>query len=358
MSNNLSEKSNQISTVSHNEEVDIITLFSMIGNAFSKLFKFIGNILKYLFSSIVFVLKAILDNYKIILIVLIISGALGYALEKVKPEIYNSQMLVKPYFDSKYQLVNNINYFNALIDNKDYNTLTSVFDISVEEAEMIKKFEINLGPESENDKIIQYDNFIKSIDSVMAQDISFDDFIDNRDIYSSDFFEISVESYKKDIFKSLEAGLNSSFENTYSAKKMRKRDSLIFIQKENIIQSIASVDSLQNVYIKVLEEESKSNTNQLSFGEGFTLEPANSKTKEYELLNKELQLRDQLRVLQEKKVEEDVFFDTVSGFQEVGSVSKTIFDKYSLIFPIASFLTLCLLFFGVRIARFVKSYEV
>ena len=56
------------------------------------------------------------------------------------------------------------------------------------------------GPETENERIVQYDRFVKSIDSVRAQHISFDDFVENRDIYSGDLFEIIVESKKKDIF--------------------------------------------------------------------------------------------------------------------------------------------------------------
>ena len=42
----------------------------------------------------------------------------GYVLETTRPTLYQSEMLVKPYFESKYQLVNNISFFNALIANE------------------------------------------------------------------------------------------------------------------------------------------------------------------------------------------------------------------------------------------------
>ena len=339
------------------EVVDLGQLFNAIGDVFNRFIRFIGSIFKAIVSSFVFVLRALIDNIKLIIVVMIASAVIGFGLEKVKPEIFKSSMFVKPYFDSKYELVNNINYFNALISNQDYETLTTVFDISEADAKGIKGFDIDIGPESENDKVLEYDTYLKSLDSIRAQDISYDDFIENRDIFSSDFYEISVEAEKKDIFKSLELGLNASFENTYSEKKKKKRDSLIIIQKLSIQASIGSVDSLQKVYIDVLKDASRSTNNTISLAEGFSIEPENSKTKEFELLNKELQLRKELRILEEQKIEEDDFFDIVSGFQEIGSISSSFFDKYTVILPILSFLILCLIFISINTIRFVKNYE-
>ncbi|MGS2725697.1 hypothetical protein ACU8DI_03740 [Psychroserpens sp. BH13MA-6] len=339
------------------EEVDLIVLMNYIGGFFSKFYNFLKSIVISIISILVFILKAIIDNIKIIAIVIIVSGILGYTLEKLRTPTYKSSMFVKPYFDSKYQLVNNINYFNALIQNNDPKSLAEIFTIPQEDAEKINKFEILIGPESENEKIKQYDTYLKSLDSIRAQDISYEDFIENRNIYSSDFFEIAVEAQKKDIFKSLEAGLNDSFKNTYSEKKMQKRDSLIYIQQKSLQSSLRSIDSLQEVYIRVLEEESKAKSNTISLSEGFSVQPDKSKTKEFELLNKQLEIKSEMRVLEERKIEEDVFYDTVSGFQEVGSVSDTFLKKYSLVFPIISFLILCVIFVVRRMVTFVKNYE-
>ena len=349
--------SKELPNNSTSEEVDLGVLFRAIGRLFDKLYSFIKSIFKSILSLLVFLLSAFLQNFKIIAIVMILAGVLGFTLERFSPKLYRSEMFVKPYFDSKYQLVKNIDYFNALISNKDHKALSTIFSIPEEDTKAIVEFEINIGPESENDKIKQYDEFLNSIDSIRAQDISFDDFIENRNIYSSDFYEISVKAEKKDIFRKLEQGLNSSFENTYSEKKMKKRDSLIYIQKESIKASLRSVDSLQKVYIGVLEEEAKSQKNSLSLGEGFTIEPSESKTREFELLNKELKLRDELRLLEEKKVEEDVFFDIVSGFQEVGSISRDLVNRYSIVFPILAFIVMFLIFATKRIINFVKNYE-
>jgi hypothetical protein len=339
------------------EEVDLIALFKLFGNAIIRFFNFITSIFKAVFSVLIYSIKAVIDNIKIIAIVTVLFAILGYGLEKVSTKVYSSQMLVKPYFDSKYQLISNIDYFNSLLANSDYEKLTGIFEISEEDSKQIMGFEIEAGPESENEKLQEYSQFLKTIDSTMAQEMSFEAFIENRDIYASATYSITVSSTKKDIFKSLETGLNSSFENTYSEKKMKKRDSLIYIEKQNILSTLASVDSLQKVYLDVLKEESKSNSNKISLGEGFTLEPDKSRTREFELLNKEIELKRELGDLDKLKVEEDVFFDTISGFQEIGNISQNFLKKYSFVLPILGILALCLIFLTNKVIKFVKSYE-
>ena len=60
-------------------------------------------------------------------------------------------MVVRPYFDSKYQLVNNINYFNALISEGNLSELSSkIFEIdSVGGQKKLQGFNMEIGPETD-----------------------------------------------------------------------------------------------------------------------------------------------------------------------------------------------------------------
>ena len=108
------------------EEVDLGQLFKMIGNMFDRLFQFIGGIFKSVFSVIIYTIKAVISNFKIIVLAMVLAGVIGYALEKTKQPVFTSSMLVKPYFDSKFQLVTNIKYYNALIEDKGFKLQNSI----------------------------------------------------------------------------------------------------------------------------------------------------------------------------------------------------------------------------------------
>jgi len=354
MSDNLKERDSSRS----DEEMDLVVLFNLIGKGFTKLFSFFTGIFKAIFLVLVYAFKAIIDNFKIILLTVLVAGILGFVLDKYKPKVYSSQMLVKPYFDSKYQLFNTIDYYNALIGNEDYGTLSKIFEIDEAEVKEITMFEVKMGPETENERILEYNEFLKSVDTSSSAEISYDSFINNRSIYSSDLFEIEVSSFKKDIFSKLEKGIGESFTNKHSEKMMKKHDSLISIQKENIRQQLDEVARLQDVYIKVLEEESKSSSTEISFGgEGLSLNKDKTQTREFDLLNKEIYLRNELKALDELKVEEDVIVDIVVSFQEVGNRKLEWYEKYNIIFPATAFILLCILYLLSKAVTFVKHYE-
>lgn len=361
MSDKLPAESNNSKPIrsSNNEEIDLIVIFNLIGNGFDRIGRFFSTIIKALYDIIIHVLKAIFKNFKIIAFTMISLAILGFFLEKSQKDIYRSQMLVKPYFDSKFQLVQNINYYNALIGEKDYKQLENIFDIDIDEAKDILSFEITPGPETENDRIREYDMYVKSIDSVRAEelDINFDDFIKNRSIYNGDFFQIEVRSYKKDIFRRLEEGLNSTFTNTYSIKKMQKRDSLLSIEKKQIQNSIKQVDSLKKVYMRVIEEESKSDKGMVSFKDGMSVVSERTVTKEYELLEKEIQLQKLLSDIESQKVEEDVYFDTLASFQDVGALYRTIWMNYVIILPALGFIGLGFIYLIIRLYQYVIRYD-
>ena len=350
--------SKDLQQMPQNEEVDLGQLFNLIGNMFSRFFGFIGAIFKTIFSVIIYSLKAIIINFKIIVISMLIAGVAGFVLEKMSDDVYRSQMLVKPYFDSKFQLVTNICHYNALIDEGGFKDLAIIFEIDSITAKKIVEFEIVPGPETENDVILEYDGFLKQIDSVRAQGISFDDFANNRSIYTGNLFEINAFSTKKDIFKSLEKGLNKTFVNEYSAKKRSKRDSLIALDKARILSSLAHVDSLKRVYVKVLKDEStKEKQGTITLKDGMSLVQERTDTKEFELLEKELELKKELNKIESEKVEENDFFDAVSTFQEVGTKYISLWKRYSIVFPILTFILLVLGYLTFKAIFFIKNYE-
>jgi len=347
-------------TKNKNQEVDLIVFFNLIGNVFNRIYNFIASILKFIFSFIIYIVKVFIDQWKVIFGVVIIATLLGYALEKTRPMTYQSDMLVEPYFGSKYQLITNIKYFNALIKEKDYDALRDVFLVDDSTDTDIKKitgFSISPGPETENDKILQYQGFMKRLDSTRKEEMNFDDYIQNRSIHSGDLFLITAFSTKKNIFKKLEKGILSAFTNEYSAEEFKKKEQLRELQKQNLLTQLQEMDSLKNFYIRLRTDESQKGSQTFSLGELSLSTDSKSTTREFELLEKENEIRNQLRSLEEQKIEENKVFDVISSFQGIGEVKSSLLDKYTLIFPAVALLMLCLTYICKRIITYTKNYE-
>jgi hypothetical protein len=357
----------------NSDEINLIQLFGFFEQKIKAVFGGIFSIFKGLFSIIVYSLKALQRNIKILLPLLAISLVLGSYFDKQEPE-YSSEMLVKPYFDAKYQLYANIEYYNSLLEDDDYPTLSSIFGINIEQAKNIKEFAMYSGPETENQLRKEYYKFIEDITLTQIKssdkgdeeesnfkilDVSFKEFVEGRSIYSSDKFMIKAVSTKKDIFKYLEEGLNNSFDNEYSTKSMKKRDSVIILRKATIEKAIGEIEALEKVYIEAFKENVKATASQIRVGnEGFALADSKVDTKEFELLEKKNQLYDELNKLQEGKVTEDTFFDVISGFPEIGKLEKVpIYFQKKFLYPFISFALFVFVLLFTKVYKFVEAYE-
>lgn len=338
------------------EEVDLIVFFNYIGNVFKQFFQFIESLVNKIFAVIISLFKVFFQSWKIILSVLVLSIILGFIADKYKKNVYQTSMLVEPYFDTKYQLVTNIEYFNALIASQNYETLQDIFETEKEVVKQIVKFEIKPGPETENDRKLQYEGFLTQIDSTRAIDYSYEEFVENRSIYSGKLFNITAFAKKNNIFGDLEDGIVASFTNDFSRKSRQRRDTLIKIQKRNLLEQLKQVDSLQNIYIDVLKEESQKSKSNIKLGE-ISFSNDKQTTREYELFLQEQRIRDELKSLEQQTVQENVYFDVISSFQKVGNKINPWYEKYQIIFPVLAFIFLCAFFFVSQFVKFTLNYE-
>lgn len=338
------------------EEVDLIVFFNYIGDLFNKLIAFVNSIFKVLFSIFIGLFRTFFKSWKIVVSVILLALVLGYVAEKANPKVYSAKMLVEPYFDSKYQLVTNIEYYNALIASNNLTEIKSIFNIDQKTAESVIGFDISPGPETENDRKLQYVEFVKKVDSTSGVTFTYDDFIENRSIFSGRLFDISAYSRQDDIFPKLEGGITSAFTNEFSNNARKRRDTLLLIQKQNLKEQLKQIDSLQAIYIEVLQTESKKTNSKADFG-GLSFSKEKQTTKEYDLFLKEQEIRDQLKAIDSQKVQEDEMYDVISSFQQVGNLVHPWSKRYLLIFPVLAFLLLCGFFFAKQFIQFTLNYE-
>ena len=338
------------------EEVDLGQLFNAIGRLFEKLFSFIGRIFKGIFSAIIYTIKPLVENFKLVAAAVVVAAVLGFIVQKTKDPVYLSEMVVEPHFGSKYQLAKNIDYFNSLIASENVQELSNIFEIDSSSAKKLVSFDLEPGPETQNDLFTEYDEYVMSIDTSLVDELSYTEYVKNRDLLSRRLFAIKAKSYKKDIFLDLQEGFRKTFENKFSKHQKKVRDTTALIERNTLRNQLVRLDSIQKTYLEVIKNESEKS--ELSFiGSSIPLQEEKSTTKEYELFLKEQEIGRALTLLDQEVAEENTYYDVLSDFDRIGAKDKSIEQRYMVLFPVLTLISFIIWFLMIKAISFIKNYE-
>jgi len=341
----------------NSEEIDLLQLFGFFENKVKSFFRLIFSGFITVFDVLMSFLQVLQQNFIKVAITVIVAFGIGYAYDGYKPKVYTSKMIVKPLFDSKYQLVTNIRYYNELVGNRELVKLSGIFDLTEEEAKSLIGFDIKDGPESEKAKTRLFNSFMKSLDSTAAATVTYEGFVENINIYDASLYEIEVKSSINNVFGKLSEGFKKTFKSEiYSEENKRKKDTLFKLKKASIEKSLKDIDSLKNVYIAELSKN-KSQTVELFGNTAIKLSDETEKTNEFEILQLQIAEQQKLTILEEEAIKENQLFEVVSDFQLIGSVNGGTFNRMKFMFPIAAFILVLLGLFGMKFNRFVANYN-
>jgi hypothetical protein len=314
-------------TSSKEEEIELGSLFIIIGKGFSNLLKFIGNLFKELFHFLIIILLFIKSNFKKIAIAAIIGVVLGSFLEFKKGTTYGATLQVQPNFNSARQLYNNINYYNDLVKQKDTLQLATTFKISKEEASSLKKFEIS-PIKNANDFLTSYDDLILSVDTLTAKSYSFEAFKRTFTDYDYKVHTVSVIASKNNLFSKLDDVIISSIiDNKYFNKVKTLTNENLNRTDSLLRQNLSQIDSLRKVYMAVMIEESK----KLNTGTTIDLGGTKQTTKELELFETNRRINKDLKEISEDKSEKSSVINVISNFQPIGYEIKGIDKNYGVL---------------------------
>ena len=335
------------------EEVDLGSLFVIIGKGFSNFFNFIAKIFKGVFHSIISVLIFFRKNGIKIVISIIIGALVGAFFEFKKQDIYGSDLLVQPNFNSTKQLYTSINYYGNLVSQKKIEKLKSTFNIDEETAKSLKSFSIK-PIFNDKDIINTYNSFAVSVDTTAINSYSFLDFKNSFTDFDYEVHEIKVVSTKNDIFKNLEEVIISSIEtNKYFSRiksltneNLNRTDLLL---RKNLLQA----DTLSKVYMQVMIDESKRQTN----GTNIDLGGTKKTTKELEIFNTKQKINLALKdVLIEKSKEYEVV-NIISNFQPIGYKIGGIVKNATFQFAFISAILMILWILILQLNKYLKNYK-
>jgi hypothetical protein len=335
------------------EEVDLGSLFVIIGKGFSNLFNFIGNIFKGVFDFIISILLFLKENFIKICIAGLVGLVLGIILEVKKPVIYGSDLLLEPNFKSARQLYNNVNYYNDLVKQKDVATLQKVFNLDKEAAASFKSFEIE--PLTIDSDIIDgYNDLILSVDTLTIRSYDYIDFKASFSEYDYKVHKVSVISEKNNVFENLDDVIISTLvDNEYfkrlkelTNENLNRTDSLY---RENLIQ----IDALRKVYMEVLIEESKKQAS----GTNIDLGGEKRTTKELELFEKNRKLNFDLKNIAEEKSKKYEVINVISNFQPVGYEIKGVTKNYAFLLGIVGAGLMIFFLLILKLNKFLENYK-
>ena len=335
------------------EEVDLGSLFVIIGKGFSNLFNFIGNIFVGIFHFIISILLFLKLHVIKIVIAAIIGLIAGIFLEVKTSKRYGSELLLEPNFESARQLYNNVNFYNDLVKQKDTVGLQKVFNIDKESAASLVKFEIE-PLRLDVDLIDSYNDLILTLDTLSIRNYKYEDFKMAFTDYDFKVHKVTVVAEKNNVFDKLDDIIISSVvDNKYfnrlkviTNESLNRTDSLY---RQNLTQ----IDSLRKVYMEVMMEEAKKQTT----GTNIDLGGEKRKTKELELFDTNRRINEELRELAIEKSEKYEVINIISNFQQIGYEIKGVTKNYGFLLAMASAGLMILFLLFIKLNKFLENYK-
>ncbi len=312
MSKNLPEPQQQ------SEEIDLGQLFKLIGNAFDRFFKFIGKLLNKFFLAFVWLVFFIKKHVLKLVIAAILGVVIGILLEKSSKPAYKSTMVVKQNYDTGEILYNTIEYYNELISGGDSLSLGRALKISPNEAGTILKIDVKSNL-NENQKLQHFNEYIKSIDSSLSKTLKYENFLKNSNDFEHQYQKITLKARTNINFDEILTQIIDNIITNPFFKRHQLKDSLEVVGREKaIMESLTKAESLQEIYEEVLKrpaDNSTSGTTSINFN---GRENQNI-TKEFELYNKDLELRRELVDLEREKNDIAEIIEIISSKKDIGT---------------------------------------
>jgi len=335
------------------EEVDLGSLFVIIGKGFKNFFNFIGSIFKGIFHRFILILIFLRLHLIKFAVAALIGAIAGFFVENSKEIKFSSNLIVKPNFESTQLLYKNINYYNDLITQKNTQQLSSIFKLDSSKAASLRKFEIT-PITNRNDVINAYDKFILEVDTLTVKSYNFDDFEKNFTDFEYLNHEIEVVATVNYVFSSLDNIIIETVEKNQYFNRIKKLTKENLLTKDSILRvNFTEVDSLRNVYMRAIIEGAKNNSN----GTNIDLGSQSNATKENDLFEIDRKIIYDLSQTFEDIASKSDVINIISNFQSIGSEIKGITNNYIFLLSSMSVLLMLLYVSLIEFNKYLMNYN-
>lgn len=337
-------------------EVDLGELFRLLGDGLRKFFRFIANIGRSILKLVILILLFFREHFVKFAIAAFIGIVLGWIIDNYKKDIYRSSMIVEPNFNSVQQLYNNIEFYNELAEEEEFEALSEALKISEEEAENLQKIIIESFSD-QTQKIKQFSEFIQQLDTVSRKLFTYEDYLENFNDINAKFHKITIESASSVIAKKCQPAIVKSIENNeYFKLQKNVNDQNLAIQDTIIRKQLIEIDSLQKLYKELRLIEAKK-INNASTNINLSENRSNNMS--------EINLLEESRILKESQVRINTLrantantINVISDFPRKGVLVNDLITKWKLILPLFFFLLTFLILLLLTLNNYLKNYKI
>lgn len=281
------------------EEIDLGQLFKLIGDAINAFFNRIYNSLKAIYHLFILCVLFFRVHFFKFCLATVLGIGLGGYLDYNTLRVYKSSMIVQANFNSVRQLYSNIEFYNQLVKEEEIEELAKILDIPQSAAKSIIDIEITALVDRVQ-KIKQFNEFIKDLDSVTRKNIDYQDYLKNFNDINAEFHKIQIEATAPEIAKQCQKVIVTSIKNNEYFKLQKEvNDNNLAVRDTIISKQLKEIDELQSLYkeVRLLEAQ------QQPEGEGTTtINLGDNKTEQMP----ELELFKEIEKLKEEKTEVNI----------------------------------------------------
>lgn len=336
------------------EEVDLGSLFTAIGNLFKGLIDFIVRLLNGIFHFVIQCLLFFKGNLVKFLIAVLIGAGIGAYFQMNKETTYGADMLVQPNFNSSRQLYNIISNYNNLLGQKDTMGVAKALGITKDQAGSLRGFKVT-PIKSEDDKIEMYYDIVDSYDSVATMNYSFQEFKESFTDYDYKFHQIHVEAVDSRVFSELGDDIISTIVNNKYFKTIKTLKQKNLSRQDSILRKdLREVDTLRKVYMKAILDQANKSSNGTNIDVGNT---NRSIAKEIQLFQTNRVINGDLTKVSNDISEESEIINVISNFQTVGYKVGGLRQNSILIYGAIGFLIMMFGLLLLKLNTYLDNYK-
>lgn len=317
-------KINQNSQIQSEDEVDLGSLFIVIGKGFRNFLNFIVTIFKSIFHYFILLLIFVKSHVLKLGFALFLGFVVGFILHKLDKRTYVSNMIIETNYGSGIQLYKQIEYLNDLIEKKDSLSLSHILNIDTKDAAQISKIQVS-AYQSKNNLYRAFDEYKQTTDTIFTRGFEFDDYTKRLTEYDLRYHTIQVNSKSKTVFSDLTPSLIRLVENNYykNIKNLKVNE---LIQKLKVLnKNLTQIDSLRKTYKEVALKEAENKQG------GSTIEFAKTDSKKEEndikLFETTTDILENISLTNNDLVRKNNIVNIISDFDKIGVPDKNLIHK-------------------------------